>query len=96
MIRIIPLLAIIAAGIAGIIIFGYYALVDWDALEKSYANFSTVAQSSPEFANVFVAEAEQNIHRINLFAEGVWALQSAILAAIGFHGLCVLPRRIGN
>ena len=96
MIRIIPLLTIIVVGIAGIIIFGYYSLVDWEALEKSYANFAAVAQSSPEFANVFVAEAEQNIHRINLFAEGVWVLQSAMLAAIGFHGLCVLPRRIGN
>ena len=96
MIRIMPLLAIIAAGIAGTIIFGYYALVDWDALEKGYANFAAVAQSSPEFATVFVAEAEQNIHRINLFAEGVWFLQSAMLTAIGFHGLCVIPRRLGS
>jgi hypothetical protein len=27
------------------------------------------------------------IHRINVFADGVWTLLSAILAAIGIHGI---------
>jgi hypothetical protein len=30
-----------------------------------------------------VAHAEQNTHRINLFADGVWALLGTILAGIG-------------
>jgi hypothetical protein len=38
---------------------------------------------------LFVAEAQQNIHRINLFADVVWALLGAIVGAIGIHGLCV-------
>ncbi|NJO19564.1 MAG: hypothetical protein HC838_05160, partial [Spirulinaceae cyanobacterium RM2_2_10] len=45
---------------------------------------------------LFAAEAQQNIHRLNLFAEGVWVLQSATLAAIALHGLCTVPRRRRN
>lgn len=39
----------------------------------------------------FVAEARQNIHRINLFADVVWALLGLILSALGTIGLA-LPR----
>jgi len=52
----------------------YYALQDWDALQKTYANFERVAGTSSNVSTLFVAEAKQNIHRINLFADVVWAL----------------------
>ena len=42
---------------------------------------------------LFVAEARQNIHRINVFADVVWALLGAIVAAIGIHGLCISHQR---
>jgi hypothetical protein len=96
MLRIIPLLLIFALGTAGVCIFGYYALIDWDALQLAYLNFSNLAGSSPDLTALFAAEAQQNIHRINLFADGVWVLQSAILGAIGLHGICTLPRKTRN
>lgn len=68
----------------------YYALQDWAALQKAYANFARVADSSSNMSTLFVAEAKQNIHRINLFADVVWALLGAIVAAIGIHGLCII------
>lgn len=74
-------------GTIGVVIFFYYALVDWAALQKAYANYSQVVASGADLRAVFVAESAQNIHRINLFAEGVWALLAAILAAIGLHGI---------
>lgn len=81
------LLATIVPGTAGVAVFGYYALVDWDALQAAYINFSAVVQGSSTFETIFATEAQQNIHRINLFADGVWTLLSAILAAIGWLGL---------
>lgn len=93
MLRLIPLFLLMLLGIAGVVGFGYYALIDWDALQLAYLNFSNLAGSSPDLTALFAAEAQQNIHRINLFADGVWTLQSATLAAIGLHGICTLPRK---
>ncbi|MBP0018764.1 MAG: hypothetical protein J7647_14610 [Cyanobacteria bacterium SBLK] len=93
MFRFIPLFLIFVLGVAGVLGFGYYALIDWNALQLAYLNFDDVAQKSPDLTALFAAEARQNIHRINLFADGVWTLQSAILAAIGVHGICTLPRK---
>jgi len=81
----------VAPGVLGVAIFGYYCLVDWAALQADYAHYVQVAASTADLRAVFIAESQQNIHRINLFAEGVWALLAAILAAIGVHGIVQLP-----
>ncbi len=83
----------LAPDVVGITIFGYYALVDWDALQKAYSYFEKVTQQQASLETLFIAEAQQNIHRINLFADGVWALLSAMLASIGLHGICTISRR---
>lgn len=87
MIRKLLFLVIIVPGIAGVIIFGHFALKDWDQLQIDYQAYKEVVQSSDDLPTLFKVEAAQNLHRINLFADGVWTLLSAILAAIGFHGL---------
>ncbi len=84
---IVLLLTTILPGTVGVVIFGYYALIDWDALQAAYVNFSAAVQGSSTFETILAAEAQQNIHRVNLFADGVWTLLSAILAAIGWLGL---------
>ncbi|MEM6448680.1 MAG: hypothetical protein AAF703_00025 [Cyanobacteria bacterium P01_D01_bin.105] len=76
-------------GTAGVLIFGYYAFQDWGQLQLDYDYFVSVIKSSHSMEALFVAEAQQNIHRINLMADGIWTLLSAILAAIGLHGACV-------
>jgi hypothetical protein len=83
----------ILPGIAGTIIFGYYALIDWQSLQAAYSYFNTVVHNKAALETLFVAESQQNIHRINLFADGVWTLLSAIIVAIGLHGICTIPRR---
>lgn len=79
-------------GTVGVMAFGYYALQDWDQLQKDYDYFVAVIEQTSTLEALFVAEAQQNIHRINLAADGIWTLLSAILAAIGLHGACG-PRR---
>lgn len=88
------LLLTVLPGVAGIIVFGYYALVDWNALQQAYGQFEAAVQARGSLETLFAREAQQNIHRINLFAEGVWTLLSAIVAAIGIHGICTAPRRL--
>jgi mannose-1-phosphate guanylyltransferase len=87
------LLLTVVPGIAGVVGFGYGALQDWDQLQIDYKAYQQVAQSSVDLAVLMKAEAAQNIHRINLFADGVWVLLSAILGAIGLHGFYVGSKR---
>lgn len=69
-------------------VFG--SLIDWRELRHAYAAFS--ASQHADLKTIFVAEAHQNIHRINLFADVVWALLSAILAVVSASGLAILRR----
>lgn len=92
MMRSLPLVLMTAAGTIGFVIFAYYAMIDWAALDAAYANFAALTDRPPDLTTLFAAEAYQHIHRTNTFAEGVWALQSAIIAAIGLHGLCTVRR----
>jgi hypothetical protein len=83
-------------GLLGVAIFGYYSFVDWAALQAAYKHYAQVVNTSAELQVVFVAESNQNIHRINLFAEGVWTLLSAILAAVGLHGMVGIGQRLSS
>ena len=70
--------------------------MDWNALQQTYLNFEELAQNAANMNVLFTAQAQQNIHRINLLAEGVWALQSATIAAIGIHGFCTSRRNANH
>jgi len=76
------LLALIL-GLAGAILFGVFAWIDWMALQKAWKSVETA--STPEALQR--ADIRQSAHRINLFAEGVWTLLAAILATLGGLGL---------
>lgn len=82
---------IIALGVAGVLLFGYYTLMEFALLRVAYAHLLKLSPSSPVQA-ILLAEASQNAHRINVFADGTWALLSAILAAVGLNGLATLKR----
>jgi hypothetical protein len=80
--NLLPLLIIIP-GIAGMIVFGHYALQDWAQLQQAYAAYKSLADTSSDLAALFKANAAQSIQRINLFADGTWFLLTAIITAIG-------------
>ena len=84
-------LVLVLPGVLGFVIFGVYAVIDYAALMQAYGEFARAARGGDSTA-IFVANASQNIHRINVFAEGVWSLLSALIAAVGIHGLCVMRR----
>lgn len=88
----IVLLFIVVLGVCGFLVFGAYAVIDYAALQRAYAQFEHAAQSAGT-SSILITEARQNIYRINVFAEGVWALLSLLIAAVGLHGMCVKTRR---
>jgi hypothetical protein len=88
--KVLLILLLIVPGIAGVAIFGHYALQDWDQLQQDYAEFKRVAIATSDLSILFKANAAQTIQRINLFADGTWTLLSSLLAAIGFHGWLTL------
>jgi hypothetical protein len=88
--KVLLILLLIVPGIAGVAIFGHYALQDWDQLQQDYAEFKRVAIATSDLSVLFKANAAQTIQRINLFADGTWTLLSSLLAAVGFHGLLTI------
>jgi hypothetical protein len=89
-------LVLVMPGVFCFVVCMYYALLDWAELQKAYAHFARTINTSSSMTTLFVAESKQNIHRINLFADAVWALLGAIIAAIGVHGLCVNSQNHGR
>ena len=81
------LFLLVLPGVAGMAVFGFYTLIDWAALDQAYLEFENAIQQSADLNTLFVQATKQNVHRINVFAEGVWFLLSAIVVAIGIHGM---------
>lgn len=79
----------VAFGIMAASVSIYGACLDWPQLRRATENWSYVVTSNGDMRAVFVAEARQNIHRINLFADVVWALLGLILSALGTIGLTI-------
>jgi hypothetical protein len=80
-------------GLTAALVSGYYLRHDWAALQSAFAQFEKLAGRPASLNSLFVAEARQNLYRLNCFAKGVGVLLGGILAAIGLHGLCLLPPR---
>ncbi len=80
-------------GVLVSLVSGHFVLQDWAQLDIAYRQFERLSASGADLRALFVADAAQNVHRINCFADGVGTLLGAILAAIGIHGLCLLPKR---
>jgi hypothetical protein len=84
-------ISVILPGFTATVVSAYYLFPEWTALDASYRNFAKIAQSSnPTLEDLYIAQAAENRHRINCFAEGVGALMGLTIAAIGIHGLCLL------
>jgi len=84
---------LVVPGLLVVAVSGYFALQDWQQLQSAYDHYRTVAASGADLRALTAAYQGQEIHRTNLFADGVWALQGALIFAVGLVGLCLLPRQ---
>lgn len=88
------LLTVVLPGISAASLSTYYLIPEWVALEASFQAYNQVAKSpSPKLPELFVAQAAENRHRINCFAEGVGVLLGSTIFAIGIHGICTQPSK---
>ncbi|PSB32173.1 hypothetical protein [Stenomitos frigidus] len=72
----------------------YYLFPEWVVLDKSYQNYQKLAQvPTSSVRDLNVAQAAENRHRLNCFAEGVGVLLGGVIVAIGIHGICTLPQQ---
>jgi hypothetical protein len=85
-------LLVVLPGLAAIFVCGYYLFSDWAALNAAFARFERMATTGADLRALTVAQTMDQVFRINCFADGVGVMLGAILAAIGVHGLCVMPR----
>lgn len=91
------LLLVVLPGFLASVVSGYYLLPEWVALEKSHQNYQKIAQSpTSRDRDLLIAQAAENRHRINCFAEGIGVLLGEVIIAIGLHGLCNLPKKPSN
>ncbi len=84
---------VVAPGLLVTAVSGHYALQDWQQLQQAHARFRVSVAAGDSVRDLQIADAVQNMHRINLFAEVVWALQGMTLLGLGICTLCLLPPR---
>lgn len=82
-------LVLILPGVVGVLVFGTFAVQDYALLKVAQQHFVQAGQSATSALAVSLAYYGQEIHRINLFADGTWVLLSAIYAGLGVLGLCI-------
>lgn len=87
------LLAIVTGCIAVMVVSGWYGLAhDWPALDAAWRHRVEISGTG-DLRSITIAKSDEVAQRINVFADGTWIVLGAILAAIGAHGLCLMPPR---
>ena len=87
------LILVVLPGIACVSISTYYLFPEWKMLDDSYTQYQKLARSNAPVRELSIAQAAENRHRINCFAEGIGVLLGLTISAIGVHGLCTLPKQ---
>ncbi|MCE5315469.1 MAG: hypothetical protein ABFD49_10720 [Armatimonadota bacterium] len=82
------LFCLVLPGVFVACVSGHFALVDWVQLQTDYHHFQAITGTHTDLKTVFIAYAAQDIHRTNLFADGVWTMLGMILTGLGVLGLC--------
>jgi hypothetical protein len=90
---------VVFAGAMGSAISVFFLLPEWATLTASYQNYQRLAMlpdstvrelAIPVPGGVANAEAAENRHRLNCFAEAIGVLIGDAIASIGIHGICTL------
>ncbi|NEQ63956.1 MAG: hypothetical protein F6K21_00155 [Symploca sp. SIO2D2] len=85
------LLLVVLPGFTASAASAYYLFPEWIALEDAYQSYQEMSQArSSTIRDLSIAQAAEQRHRVNCFAEGVGVLLGGVIAAIGIHGICTL------
>jgi hypothetical protein len=78
---------LIIPGSIGAILSGYWGYADWIRLTEAERNFQQLVISKANQRELFIAAHRENIHRLNVAAEGVWIGLGLITTGVGLIGI---------
>jgi hypothetical protein len=78
---------LIVPGSIGALLSGYWGYADWLRLSEAERNFQQLVVSKANQRELFIAAHRENIHRLNVAAEGVWIGLGLITTGIGMMGI---------
>lgn len=81
------LVLLVLPALMALMVFGYTAAKDIGRLAQARQGFTGLVTSDGSPTRVYSASAFEDIHRVNAFADGTWALLCAVMLGIGAHGL---------
>jgi hypothetical protein len=74
-------------GFTGVILSGYWGYADFVKLTAAETNFQQLVIAKANQRELFIAAHRENIHRLNVAAEGAWIGLGLITAGVGIIGM---------
>ena len=78
---------LIIPGFTGALLSGYWGYADFIRLTEAEHNFQQLVLQKANQKELFIAAHRENIHRLNVAAEGVWIGLGLITAGVGIMGI---------
>jgi hypothetical protein len=78
---------LIVPGFTGVLLSGYWGYADFVKLTEAERNFQQLVVKKADQKELFIAAHRENIHRLNVAAEGVWIGLGLITAGVGIIGI---------
>jgi hypothetical protein len=78
---------LIIPGLTGTLLSGYWGYADFIRLTEAERNFQQLVVNKANQRELFIAAHRENIHRLNVAAEGVWIGLGLITTGVGIIGM---------
>ena len=78
---------IIIPGLTGLLLSTYWGYADFMRLTEAENNFQQLVVKKATQRELFIAAHRENIHRLNVAAEGVWMGLGLISVGVGIIGM---------
>ena len=78
---------LIIPGFTGVLLSGYWGYADFVRLTETERNFQKLVINKANQRELFIAAHRENVHRLNVAAEGVWMGLGLIAVGVGIIGI---------
>ena len=78
---------LVIPGFAGVLLSGYWGYADFVRLTETERNFQQLVINKANQRELFIAAHRENVHRLNVAAEGVWMGLGLIAVGVGILGI---------
>ncbi len=78
---------LIVPGLTGVLLSGYWGYADFVRLTETERNFQQLVVTKANQRELFIAAHRENVHRLNVAAEGVWIGLGLLVVGVGMLGM---------